>query len=86
MTQLPGKPGWWNEINPSSEKPKFGRGTAEGEMKPDAGTSVQINGCRFLKRKNRTWLMIVQLWEGSKALLIFKYHGKHDILKPMEET
>ena len=54
-------------------------------MKPDAGTSVQINGCRFLKRKNRTWLMIVQLWEGSKALLIFKYHGKHDILKPMEE-
>jgi hypothetical protein len=29
VTKLAGKPARWNEINPASEKPKFGRGTAD---------------------------------------------------------
>jgi hypothetical protein len=61
----------WNEINPASEKPKFGRGTAENEMKFKAGTHVQINDCR--PQGNRTWLMIVHKREGNFPLFLIHY-------------
>lgn len=41
MTELPGKPDRWNAINPASEKPKSGRGTAEDETKSDAAAEMQ---------------------------------------------
>lgn len=33
-------------VNPTSEKPKFGRGTVENELKFDTGAFAQINDCR----------------------------------------
>jgi len=33
VTERAGKPVRWNEINPSSQKLKFGRGTGQGELK-----------------------------------------------------
>jgi len=33
VTQPSGKPGGWNEVNPTSEKLKFGRGIPRFEMK-----------------------------------------------------
>ena len=68
MTQPQGKLCGWNEVNPASEKPKFGRGTAKGEMKPGAGTQVQINGCHA--KADRTWLMIVCIVRGRKLPLL----------------
>ena len=49
-------------VNPASEKLKFGRGTAEGELKRDAGVKAQINGCPW--KQDRTWLTIVRIYGG----------------------
>ena len=62
MTKFCGKPQEWNAINPASEKLKFGRGTAEGELKRDAGVKAQINGCPW--KQDRTWLTIVRIYGG----------------------
>jgi len=54
VTKSYGKPQEWNEVNPISEKPKFGRGTWRCELKQNRGAKAQINDCR--PQGNRTWL------------------------------
>lgn len=72
MTQSNGKRLEWNEINPASEKPKFGRGIIEDEMKSGMGTFVQINGC--CPKGNRTWLMIVWKYRENVEFSLFFKH------------
>ncbi|MBP3399319.1 MAG: hypothetical protein J6K75_06145, partial [Erysipelotrichaceae bacterium] len=57
----------WNEINPASEKPKFGRGIFKSEMKQLKGIDHNADKWLPLRKKYRTWLTKCTIKENPKG-------------------